>query len=115
MRAGPLLIDDLQQESRRYLASYVMFNQAVADHLELHPTDVQCLNLMTAESGPFTTGRIARRGCGISRSCGPSWVRGGVRKPRPVRSGPSGSLVCRGVYARSPGRTRVREFSAGVA
>ncbi len=65
MRAGPLLMDDLQQESRRYLASYVMFNQAVADHLELHPTDVQCLNLMTAESGPFTTGRIARKRCGI--------------------------------------------------
>ncbi|SOR82280.1 HTH-type transcriptional regulator MhqR [Streptomyces chartreusis NRRL 3882] len=54
-----MLIDDLQQESRRYLASYVMFNQAVADHLKLHPTDVQCLNLLTAESGPFTTGRIA--------------------------------------------------------
>jgi len=54
-----MLIDDLQQESRRYLASYVMFNQAVADHLELHPTDVQCLNLLTAESGPFATGRIA--------------------------------------------------------
>ncbi|MYS89566.1 MULTISPECIES: MarR family winged helix-turn-helix transcriptional regulator [Streptomyces] len=36
-----------------------MFNQAVADHLKLHPTDVQCLNLLTAESGPFTTGRIA--------------------------------------------------------
>ncbi|MBT2510762.1 MarR family transcriptional regulator [Streptomyces sp. ISL-98] len=54
-----MLIDDLQQESRRYLASYVMFNQAVADHLKLHPTDVQCLNLLTAEPGPFTTGRIA--------------------------------------------------------
>ncbi|MFI0241755.1 MarR family winged helix-turn-helix transcriptional regulator [Streptomyces sp. NPDC016845] len=50
---------DLQQDSRRYLASYVMFNQAVADHLGLHPTDVQCLNLMTAGPGPFTTGRIA--------------------------------------------------------
>lgn len=54
-----MLIDDLQQESRRYLASYVMFNQAVADHLKLHPTDVQCLNLLTGEPGPFTTGRIA--------------------------------------------------------
>jgi DNA-binding MarR family transcriptional regulator len=54
-----MLIDELQRESRRYLASYVMFNQAVADHLKLHPTDVQCLNLLTAESGPFTTGRIA--------------------------------------------------------
>ncbi|WP_105974598.1 MarR family winged helix-turn-helix transcriptional regulator [Streptomyces geranii] len=54
-----MLIDDLQQESRRYLAAYVMFNQAVADHLGLHPTDVQCLNLLTVEPGPFTTGRIA--------------------------------------------------------
>ncbi|URM89858.1 MarR family transcriptional regulator [Streptomyces sp. MRC013] len=54
-----MLIDDLQQESSRYLASYVMFNQAVADRLGLHPTDVQCLNLLIAEPGPFTTGRIA--------------------------------------------------------
>ncbi len=52
-------VDDLELESRRYLASYVLFNQAVADHLGLHPTDVQCLNLLSAEAGPFTTGRIA--------------------------------------------------------
>ncbi|WP_371501395.1 MarR family transcriptional regulator [Kitasatospora sp. NBC_00374] len=52
-------MDELRDESRRYLASYVMFNQAVADHLGLHPTDVQCLNLLTGEPGPFTTGRIA--------------------------------------------------------
>ncbi|MER7582431.1 MarR family winged helix-turn-helix transcriptional regulator [Kitasatospora sp. NPDC097691] len=45
--------------SRRYLASYVLFNQAVADHLGMHPTDVQCLNLLTLEDGPVTTGRIA--------------------------------------------------------
>ncbi|MEU9073352.1 MarR family winged helix-turn-helix transcriptional regulator [Kitasatospora sp. NPDC048538] len=55
--------DDLMAElwpaSRRYLASYVLFNQAVADHLGMHPTDVQCLSLLTLEDGPVTTGRIA--------------------------------------------------------
>ena len=50
---------DLERDSRRYLASYVLFNQAVADHLGMHPTDVQCLSLLGNEPGPFTTGRIA--------------------------------------------------------
>lgn len=45
--------------SRQYMASYVLFNQAVADHLGMHPTDVQCLNLITAEPAPVTTGAIA--------------------------------------------------------
>ncbi|WP_199834958.1 MULTISPECIES: MarR family winged helix-turn-helix transcriptional regulator [Streptomyces] len=49
----------LELDSRRYLASYVLFNQAVADHLGLHSTDVQCLNLLDIEPGPCTTGRIA--------------------------------------------------------
>jgi DNA-binding MarR family transcriptional regulator len=56
-RAGRLA--ELQTESRRYLASYVLFNQAVADRLGTHPTDLQCLNLITIEGGPFTTGQIA--------------------------------------------------------
>ncbi|WP_225824724.1 MarR family winged helix-turn-helix transcriptional regulator [Streptomyces naphthomycinicus] len=46
-------------ESRRYLAAYVLFNQAVADHLGLHPTDVQCLSLLTAEPEPLTVKQIA--------------------------------------------------------
>jgi DNA-binding MarR family transcriptional regulator len=50
---------DLDVESRRYLAAFVLFNQAVADKLGLHPTDLQCLNLITIEDGPVTTGRIA--------------------------------------------------------
>ncbi|WP_431682059.1 MarR family winged helix-turn-helix transcriptional regulator [Kitasatospora sp. KL5] len=50
---------DLEADSRRYLASYALFNQAVADRLGLHPTDVQCLNLLGLEEGPLTTGRIA--------------------------------------------------------
>ncbi|MET7363962.1 MarR family winged helix-turn-helix transcriptional regulator [Streptomyces sp. NPDC005562] len=54
-----LLMGELSVESRRYMASYALFNQAVADHLKLHPTDVQCLNLLSLESGPVTTGRVA--------------------------------------------------------
>ncbi|MEU4273104.1 MarR family transcriptional regulator [Streptomyces sp. NPDC026092] len=53
------LMSELYDESRRYMAAYALFNQAVADHLRLHPTDVQCLNLLSLESGPVTTGRIA--------------------------------------------------------
>jgi DNA-binding MarR family transcriptional regulator len=53
------LMDELSAVSRRYMASYALFNQAVAEHLGLHPTDMQCLNLLTLEGGPVTTGRIA--------------------------------------------------------
>ncbi|MCI3278911.1 MarR family transcriptional regulator [Streptomyces sp. 7R015] len=53
------LLDELSSVSRRYMASYALFNQAVADHLGLHPTDLQCLNLLTLEGAPVTTGRIA--------------------------------------------------------
>ncbi|MER5885679.1 MarR family winged helix-turn-helix transcriptional regulator [Streptomyces sp. NPDC001941] len=53
------LMDELTTQSRRYMASYALFNQAVADHLRLHPTDLQCLNLLSLEEGPVTTGRIA--------------------------------------------------------
>ncbi|MFF4837347.1 MarR family winged helix-turn-helix transcriptional regulator [Streptomyces sp. NPDC001315] len=53
------LLDELSTVSRRYMASYALFNQAVADHIGLHPTDLQCLNLLTLEGGPVTTGRIA--------------------------------------------------------
>ncbi|MBL1094326.1 MarR family winged helix-turn-helix transcriptional regulator [Streptomyces sp. NPDC001739] len=53
------LYEELSSESRRYLASYVLFNQALADHLGLHPTDVQCLSLLTAEPGPLTVKQIA--------------------------------------------------------
>ncbi|TLS42055.1 winged helix-turn-helix transcriptional regulator [Streptomyces montanus] len=54
------LLSELSTESRRYMASYALFNQAVADHLKLHPTDLQCLNLLSLEEGPVTTGRIAQ-------------------------------------------------------
>ncbi|MET9913150.1 MarR family winged helix-turn-helix transcriptional regulator [Streptomyces sp. NPDC006476] len=53
------LLEELSTVSRRYMASYALFNQAVADRIGLHPTDLQCLNLLTLEGGPVTTGRIA--------------------------------------------------------
>ncbi|MER0447517.1 MarR family transcriptional regulator [Streptomyces sp. Edi4] len=53
------LMRDLGAVARRYMASYALFNQALADHLGLHPTDLQCLNLLGLEPGPVTTGRIA--------------------------------------------------------
>ncbi|MFI8006245.1 MarR family winged helix-turn-helix transcriptional regulator [Streptomyces sp. NPDC086010] len=51
--------EELSMESRRYMAAYVLFNQALADHLGLHPTDVQFLSLLTAEAEPLTVKRIA--------------------------------------------------------
>ncbi|MFE9608263.1 MarR family winged helix-turn-helix transcriptional regulator [Streptomyces sp. NPDC006012] len=53
------LRSELATLSRRCMASYALFNQAVADHLGLHPTDLQCLNLLALERTPVTTGRIA--------------------------------------------------------
>ncbi|MGH4032382.1 MarR family winged helix-turn-helix transcriptional regulator [Actinomycetota bacterium Odt1-20B] len=58
-RERATLLDELSVASRRYMASYALFNQAVADHLRLHPTDLQCLNLLSLEAKPVTTGRIA--------------------------------------------------------
>ncbi|MFF0158573.1 MarR family winged helix-turn-helix transcriptional regulator [Streptomyces sp. NPDC005263] len=58
-KARERLTAELSTVSRRYMASYALFNQAVADHLGLHPTDLQCLNLLTLEGRPVTTGRIA--------------------------------------------------------
>ncbi|WMX46508.1 MarR family winged helix-turn-helix transcriptional regulator [Streptomyces roseicoloratus] len=53
------LMAGMQGEARRYMASYALFNQAVADHLRLHPTDVQCLSLLSLEGEPVTIGRVA--------------------------------------------------------
>ena len=53
------MYEELLTESRRYLAAYVLFNQAVADHLGLHPTDVQALSLLTAAPGPLTVKQVA--------------------------------------------------------
>jgi len=53
------LEEELTRESRGYLASYVLFNQAVADHLGLHPTDVQAISLITAAPEPLTVKQVA--------------------------------------------------------
>ncbi|MFG3202954.1 MarR family winged helix-turn-helix transcriptional regulator [Streptomyces sp. NPDC048192] len=53
------LYEELSAESRRYHAAFVLFNQAVADHLGLHPTDVQALSLLTAEPEPLPVRQIA--------------------------------------------------------
>lgn len=53
------LLAELSVASRRYMAAYALFNQAVADRLGLHPTDLQCLNLLSLEAAPVTTGRVA--------------------------------------------------------
>jgi DNA-binding MarR family transcriptional regulator len=50
---------ELGRVSRQYLASYVLFNQAVADRLGMHPTDVQCLGLLAQGPAPLTSGQIA--------------------------------------------------------
>ncbi|MET9239448.1 MarR family transcriptional regulator [Nonomuraea sp. NPDC003709] len=47
-------------ESQRHYAAYVLFNQALADHLQIHSTDLQCVALLDLESGPVSTGEIAR-------------------------------------------------------
>ena len=50
----------IMDESQRHYAAYVLFNQAMADHLGMHPTDLQCVAMLDLESGPVSTGEIAR-------------------------------------------------------
>ena len=57
-RAG--LLARVIGESQRHYAAYTLFNQAMADRIGLHPTDVQCIALLDLEPGPVTTGEIAR-------------------------------------------------------
>jgi DNA-binding MarR family transcriptional regulator len=52
------LLGELSVAARHYTAAYALFNQALADHFGLHPTDVQCLNLLSLESDPVTIGRV---------------------------------------------------------
>ncbi|MFI9719936.1 MarR family winged helix-turn-helix transcriptional regulator [Streptomyces sp. NPDC052396] len=54
------LLKRISEESRRNYAVYTLFNQAMACHLGLHPTDLQCLSLLEMENGPLSTGEIAR-------------------------------------------------------
>ncbi|MGW0475968.1 MarR family winged helix-turn-helix transcriptional regulator [Streptomyces coeruleorubidus] len=46
--------------ARRHHAAYSLFNQALAEQLGLHPTDLQCVSLLGLEPGPHTTGEIAK-------------------------------------------------------
>ena len=52
------LIDELLQAGRRLSLATIMFHQAVADRLGLHPTDHKCIGLI-AEAGPMTAGELA--------------------------------------------------------
>jgi DNA-binding MarR family transcriptional regulator len=49
----------IADESQRHYAAYTLFNQAMADRLGIHPTDLQCVALLDLESGPVSTGEIA--------------------------------------------------------
>ncbi|MET9669402.1 MarR family transcriptional regulator [Streptomyces sp. NPDC006475] len=53
------LVAAVTATARRHHAAYTLFNQAMADHLGLHPTDLQCVSLLALEPGPRTTGEIA--------------------------------------------------------
>ncbi len=46
--------------ARRHYAAYTLFNQALANRLGLHPTDLQCIGLLDLEPQPLSTGEIAQ-------------------------------------------------------
>lgn len=54
------LLARIVTESQRHYADYSLFSQAMADHVGLHPTDMQCVALLDMEPGPVSTGDIAR-------------------------------------------------------
>jgi len=54
------LLRRITDESRRHYAAYTLFNQAMADRLGLHPTDLQCVSLLSLEPEPLSTGGIAK-------------------------------------------------------
>ncbi|CAL9330170.1 MarR family winged helix-turn-helix transcriptional regulator [Streptomyces sp. enrichment culture] len=54
------LVEAVTVTARRHHAAYTLFNQAMAEHLGLHPTDLQCVSLLALEPGPCTTGEIAQ-------------------------------------------------------
>ncbi|YCK38342.1 MarR family winged helix-turn-helix transcriptional regulator [Actinomadura sp. ATCC 39365] len=54
------MLKRISDESQRHYAAYTLFNQAMADRLGLHPTDLQCVALLDLEQGPISTGEIAR-------------------------------------------------------
>jgi DNA-binding MarR family transcriptional regulator len=56
--AIPGKLDDWQEAGRRLSTATIMFHQAVADRLGLHPTDHKCIGLL-AEAGSTTAGELA--------------------------------------------------------
>ncbi len=54
----PRLLDDLNQAGRRLSTATILFHQAVADRLGLHPTDHKCIDLL-ASAGSTTAGELA--------------------------------------------------------
>ncbi|MCF2530066.1 MarR family winged helix-turn-helix transcriptional regulator [Yinghuangia soli] len=54
------LLARIADDSQRHYADYMAFNQAMADHLGLHATDLQCIALLDLQDGPVSTGDIAR-------------------------------------------------------
>jgi DNA-binding MarR family transcriptional regulator len=49
---------ELVSQIRSFIAGAILFNQKVADHVGLHLTDMQCVNLLDL-LGPVTPGRLA--------------------------------------------------------
>ncbi|MEU8773997.1 MarR family transcriptional regulator [Streptomyces sp. NPDC048606] len=47
-------------EDRRRHADQGRLDEAMADHVGLHPTDLQCVALLDLEPGPVSTGDVAR-------------------------------------------------------
>ncbi|MEV0622471.1 MarR family transcriptional regulator [Nonomuraea sp. NPDC050404] len=54
------LVAAVATAARRHHAAYTLFNQAMAERLGLHPTDLQCVSLLGLEPGPHTIGEIAK-------------------------------------------------------
>ncbi|GGO89408.1 MarR family winged helix-turn-helix transcriptional regulator [Wenjunlia tyrosinilytica] len=54
------LLESVIAESRQHYAAWTLFNQAMADRLGLHPTDLQCLGLLDLQPEPLGTGEIAK-------------------------------------------------------
>jgi len=57
-RPRDALVDAVIDGLRRVSAQSVLFSQAVADHLGMNPTDLECLDIL-AQAGPVTAGRLA--------------------------------------------------------
>ncbi len=53
------LVEAIGWECRRNSTRTVLFHTAIADHLGLNPSDHKCADLLLAESGVSTPGRLA--------------------------------------------------------